>query len=163
MTDKRIYITTPSKYYLDPLSMYGPINAPLPITISAAKSLLYRGITLFKYDPETKTSERLTLANINKPKSLSSNYSNRPMTSTVVKDNTSVIEEGVVKSEVVSGVPINTKPFDPSTLNYDYNEDGTIDDNNIPWSNYLKVERKAIRAYIEDYNANLLNDNSEDN
>lgn len=161
MDEKKIYITTPSKYYLDVLSMYGPINAPLPITISAAKKLLYRGIPLFKYDPETKSTEKLTLANLNVPKVLSvKNITSKNDTVSNLKSNETELK---LETESSTGIIVSTSKFDPSTLNYDYNEDGTINDESIQWNNYLKAERKLIRSFIVDYNTNILNKEVEDN
>ena len=42
-----------------------------------------------------------------------------------------------------------------TTFEFEYNEDGTIDENKIEWSKYSKNQRKEIRAQINQHNASL--------
>ena len=58
------------------------------------------------------------------------------------------VEETVVTTETV-------RPA--SVFEFEYNEDGTVNESNIEWSKYTKNQRKELRAQINQHNASLKN------
>lgn len=162
--EEKIHILSPSRAYIAPAKVMGPIVHPLLVDKSVAVKILMSGAELYEYIPKTKKTLKLTLGNINDP----NRYD--------VLNETKNTETKITPVEPVtkSGVPIINKsdipekdsveeeteenPTEVSTIDnlvFEYNEDGTVNESKIPWSTYSKNQRKAIRARINEYNASI--------
>ena len=62
--EEKIHILCPSRAFLAPAKVMGPIVHPLQVTKSVAVQLLMSGAEVHEYNPYTKQTIRLTLANI---------------------------------------------------------------------------------------------------
>ena len=66
--EEKLHILCPSRAYLAPAKVMGPIVHPLQVTKSVAAQLLMSGAELHEYNPLTKKTIKLSLTNINNPK-----------------------------------------------------------------------------------------------
>lgn len=62
--DEKIWVKIQKAGYIPQLGIQGPIPNPIQIPRVTAKSLLVSGIPVYEYDPETKKTIELTLANV---------------------------------------------------------------------------------------------------
>lgn len=62
--EEKLHILCPSRAYLAPAKIMGPIVHPLQVTKSVAVQLLMSGAEVYEYNPYTKQTMRLTLTNI---------------------------------------------------------------------------------------------------
>lgn len=172
--EEMLYILCPVRAYLAPAKVMGPIVHPLQVTKSVAVQLLMSGAEVHEYNPHTKQTVKLTLANINnserfdtvapakvaeKPVAvepvMKAGVPNVPAVEPV-EDSTEVEAVDVVASEPVN-VSTEEVEVDPiKNFVFEYNEDGTVDESNINWSSYSKNQRKAIRAQINEHNAKVI-------
>ena len=68
---------------------------------------------------------------------------------------TSDVEEVKEVEETVAAPADTDESTSPEDITFTYNEDGTVDESTIVWSNYTKNQRKAIRARINEHNATI--------
>ncbi len=163
-----IHIVCPSRAYLAPAHVMGPIVHPLKVEKTVAVQLLMSGAEVHEYVPASKETIRLTLGNINDESRYNSIKEPIPEeipVEPIKKTGVPVIEEPVVEQdvepteevveEVVSPTIDNGEDDVVGSLVFSYKEDGTVDETTISWGNYSKNQRKAIRARINEYNASL--------
>ena len=182
--EERLHILSPSRGYISPAKIMGPIVHPLNVSKSVAVQILMTGAKLYEYIPETKGTIELTLENINNP-----HRCDNHIIPTVAEPVEPVKKSGVpnavtteidTKQEPVVETSESTEDAEPEkieqvvepveevveetpkanvieTITFTYKEDGSIDDSTIDWNSYSKNDRKAIRAHITQYNAALVN------
>lgn len=165
-----IHIMCPSRAYLAPAKVMGPIVHPLKVAKTVAVQLLMSGAEVYEYVPASKETIRLTLGNINddsRYNSLKEPTAEEIPVEPVKQAGVPVVEEPApvvepvaepvveVVEEVVSATIDNGEDDVVGGLVFSYNEDGTVDESTIVWSKYSKSQKKAIRARINEYNASL--------
>ena len=170
--EEKIHILSPYRGYLAPANVMGPIVHPLSVDKSVVAKILMSGADVYEYLPHNKKTLKLTLSNLN-----DSNRYNEVNHKPTKADNTPVapvMKIGVpamtevedikpeIKEETSTNLnpvieePIATETTQPaSKFIFEYNEDGTVNENKIEWSKYSKNQRKEIRAQIIQYNASL--------
>ncbi len=176
--EETLHILCPSRAYLAPAKVMGPIVHPLLVNKSVAVELLMSGAEVYEYIPKTKKTLELTLGNINDPHrydEVKAPIVHKEIPVTPVKvmgvptvkvtTDTSVVDEPVstqvempvepVIEAVVTPVEEDQSQKDGLNIVFEYNEDGTIDETKIEWSKYSKNQRKDIRAQINEHNSSL--------
>ncbi len=165
--EEMMYILSPSRAYLSPARIMGPIVHPLKISRAAVIELLMNGAEVYEFIPKTKKTIKLTLGNINDK----NRYNNK------AEEDVTKVSTGI-EPVISTGVQITSteKPDDAKTeseisteelstvdniaaedgpISFEYNEDGTVDESKIDWSSYSKNQRKEIRSKINENNAAL--------
>lgn len=179
--EEKIHILSPYRGYLAPVSVMGPIVHPISVNKSIAAKILMSGADVYEYIPSTKKTLKLTLSNINDPNRYADLDNNHEIeapaaVTPVVKVGVPVKEEPEDKTEEVLEVfepdalndekdtlaeEINEEPTVTETVQtaskfeFEYNEDGTVNESNIEWSKYSKNQRKELRAQINQHNTSL--------
>lgn len=165
--EEKIHILSPSRAYLAAANVMGPIVHPLIVDKSIAVKILMSGAEVYEFIPKTKKTLKLTLGNINDPNRYAVTEEVvvkpeptpvAPVTRTgvpnivepVVKVDPTPAEEPVVEETVVEDAPQET-----ALIEFEYNEDGTVDETKIEWGKYSKNQRKEIRAQINQHNNSL--------
>jgi hypothetical protein len=146
--------------------MYGPVVHPLLVDSEVAIKMVMSGYPTLEYDPNTKTSKFLTLESL----------SNRGNEEATINDTTTITEPVIpITENTVNEVKSDNNTLDntPSTSDvtpgfpetritaaefaesyeFVYNADGTVDESKINWSELSKSRRKALKARIEQINA----------
>ena len=62
--DQSLYILSPSRAYLAPLKVMGPIVHPIKASKTSVVQLLLNGTEVFEYFPDSKRTLKLSLTNI---------------------------------------------------------------------------------------------------
>lgn len=166
--EEKIYILCPYRGYIAAAKIMGPIVHPLQVDKTVAIKMLMTGAEVHEYDPKTKETIKLTINSINDPKrfwNAKHPVTNGTPVNTVVKTG---VQVGIPKVEkVTEPEPESTEPTIEETVQeletkeatqlvtFEYNEDGTVNENVINWSMYTKSQRKAIRAQITAHNASV--------
>ena len=168
--EEYLYILSPTRAYLNAVKIMGPIVHPLYVSKKAVTRLLMSGAEVYEYIPKTKNTIKLTLSNINN----SNRYNNVETSVEVVPPVETIVKPGVtitpVQPQVETPAPVETAEKSSeevstttdsndvtSFITFEYNEDGTIDESNIVWTSYTMNQRKAIRAYINANNEQVMN------
>ena len=173
--EEKIHILSPTRAYLAPAKVMGPIVHPLLVDKKIAVQILMNGAEVHEFIPQNKKTIKLTLANIND----SHRYDG--VLPEIVKEVAPAVEpvkrmgvpnitppaEPVVIETVVeeSNIePVTEDEINPtkevsqkliSTVAFEFNEDGTVDETKIEWNKYSKNQRKEIRAQINLHNESL--------
>ena len=182
--EEKIYILSPSRAYLAPAKVMGPIVHPMLVTKIVAVNILMNGAELYEYIPKTKDTLKLTLGNINDPNRYAVlNKKNTAETKAIpvepvtrngvpnveksehIQEPIPEVGEKVAEPEQTSNVvdePVTpvAEVVEPeedvvAKLVFEYNEDGTVNETVINWGDYTKNQRKAIRVRINEHNASL--------
>ena len=179
--DEMMYILSPSRAYLAPVRVMGPIVHPLKTSRSNVVQMLLNGTEVHQYFPNTKETLKLTLTNIKDPDRYKKAFQNTPIKAenpvipqfkepitrvvTPEKSETPEIKEETSAPEIkeeetltpeVKGEEIPTteeKKF--NLIEFEFNEDGTVNETNIPWSNFTKNQRREIRMEITKINDSI--------
>ena len=189
--DEMMYILSPSRAYLAPVRVMGPIVHPLKTSRSNVVQMLLNGTEVHQYFPNTKETLKLTLANIKDPDRYKKAFQNTPIKAEspvlpqykepitkVVKAENPVIpqfketitkvvtpeknETPEIKEETSTPAPETKEEEIPTTeeekfnlIEFEFNEDGTVNETNIPWSNFTKNQRREIRMEITKINDSI--------
>lgn len=177
--EEKIHVLCPSRAYLAPAKVMGPIVHPLAISKTAAVQILMSGAKLYEYIPKTKKTLELTLGNINDPNRYDEVAPKAVDTTPVVKPTMKVGVPKVETTPAVTEEPIETvaqvevapevvetpvteeapveevATTEEPLIVFEYNADGTVDETKIEWSKYSKNQRKEIRAQITAHNESL--------
>ena len=187
--EEMMYILSPSRAYLAPVRIMGPIVHPLKTSRSNVVQMLLNGTEVHQYFPDTKETLKLTLTNIKDPDRYKKAFQNtptkaespvlpqykEPITKVVKAENpvipqfketiTKVVtpeknETSEIKEE--TSVPEAKEEEIPTTeeekfnlIEFEFNEDGTVNETNIPWSNFTKNQRREIRMEITKINDSI--------
>ena len=144
---ENIYILSPTRGYIEPLGMVGPIVRPILVPKKSVIKLLMLGVEVHEYVPKTKYTIKLTLKNINDK----TRYGVEPENSVLKTDNP-------VKPIEKTGVPIVRKETTISdreyveNINLNYNSDGTVIEAGIDWQGLTKNQRRELRIRINAIN-----------
>ena len=171
--EEMMYILSPSRAYLAPVRVMGPIVHPLKTSRSNVVQMLLNGTEVHQYFPDTKETLKLTLTNIKDPDRYKKAFQNTPIKAenpvipqfkepitrvvTPEKNETPEIKEETstpapeVKEEEIPTT--EEKKFD--LIEFEFNEDGTVNETNIPWSNFTKNQRREIRMEITKINDSI--------
>ena len=177
--EEKIHILSPARAYLAPAKVMGPIVHPLVVPKSVAVQILLSGAEVHEYIPTTKKTIKLTLGNINDPARYEAAITKKPEVEPIVV--TPVTRVGVpnipapevkpvqvVENPAPAPVVEPVAPVVETTINdepqqepafsieFVYNEDGTVDETKIDWTKYSKNQRKEIRAKIIEHNATIV-------
>lgn len=142
--------------YLVPIQRIGPITTPVRLSSSTIQQLINIGCHVYNAETGaliTKAFAEQNTANIE--------VSSEP-DSTQLKKNTEeeAASEPVEEKETKEDIPNN---LCAANFVFDLNEDGTVNETNIPWSMFSsKGERKTLRARIHEINR-AASSNTEDN
>lgn len=187
--DEMLYILSPSRAYLAPVRIMGPIVHPLKTSRSNVVQMLLNGTEVHQYFPDTKETLKLTLTNIKDPDRYKKAFQNAPIKAEspvlpqykepitkVVKAENPVIpqfKEPITKvvtpekseaPEIKEETPIpeakeeevpTTEEKKFNLIEFEFNEDGTVNETNIPWSNFTKNQRREIRMEITKINDSI--------
>lgn len=189
--DEMLYILSPSRAYLAPVRIMGPIVHPLKTSRSNVVQMLLNGTEVHQYFPDTKETLKLTLTNIKDPDRYKKAFQNTPTKAEspvlpqykepitkVVKAENPVIPQfkepimRVVTPEKSETPEIKEETSIPTTetkeeeiptteekksnlIEFEFNEDGTVNETNIPWSNFTKNQRREIRMEITKINDSI--------
>lgn len=189
--EEMMYILSPSRAYLAPVRVMGPIVHPLKTSRSNVVQMLLNGTEVHQYFPNTKETLKLTLTNIKDPDRYKKAFQNTPIKAEspvlpqykesitkVVKAENPVIpqfketitkvvtpeksETPEIKEETSTSVPETKEEEIPTTeeekfnlIEFEFNEDGTVNETNIPWSNFTKNQRREIRMEITKINDSI--------
>ena len=189
--DEMLYILSPSRAYLAPVRIMGPIVHPLKTSRSNVVQMLLNGTEVHQYFPDTKETLKLTLTNIKDPDRYKKAFQNTPTKAEspvlpqykepitkVVKAENPVIpqfkepimrvvtpeksETPEIKEETPTPAPEIKEEEIPTTeekkfnlIEFEFNEDGTVNETNIPWSNFTKNQRREIRMEITKINDSI--------
>ena len=199
--DEMMYILSPSRAYLAPVRVMGPIVHPLKTSRSNVVQMLLNGTEVHQYFPDTKETLKLTLTNIKDPDRYKKAFQNTPIKAEspvlpqykepitkVVKAENPVIpqfketitkvvtpeknETPEIKEETSTPAPEIKEEETPVTetkeeeiptteekkfnlIEFEFNEDGTVNETNIPWSNFTKNQRREIRMEITKINDSI--------
>ena len=189
--EEMMYILSPSRAYLAPVRVMGPIVHPLKTSRSNVVQMLLNGTEVHQYFPNTKETLKLTLANIKDPDRYKKAFQNtptkaespvlpqykEPITKVVkaenpvipqfkepitrvvtpekdeipeIKEETSTLAPETKEEEILT---IEEKKF--NLIEFEFNEDGTVNETNIPWSNFTKNQRREIRMEITKINESI--------
>lgn len=151
--DQSLYILSPSRAYLAPLKVMGPIVHPIKASKTSVVQLLLNGTEVFEYFPDSKRTLKLSLTNINDEDRELKAFGDSvveieppvdPVTKTGVPkiENEDVIEEESETQESPS----------ENKYHFEINANGKVDESKITWSKYTKEERQEIRAEINRIN-----------
>lgn len=191
--EEMMYILSPSRAYLAPVRIMGPIVHPLKTSRSNVVQMLLNGTEVHQYFPDTKETLKLTLTNIKDPDRYKKAFQNTPIKAEspvlpqykesitkVVKAENPVIpqfketitkvvtpeknETPEIKEETSTSAPETKEEEIPTTkeekfnlIEFEFNEDGTVNETNIPWSNFTKNQRREIRMEISKINDSIQN------
>lgn len=187
--DEMLYILSPSRAYLAPVRIMGPIVHPLKTSRSNVVQMLLNGTEVHQYFPDTKETLKLTLTNIKDPDRYKKAFQNAPIKAEspvlpqykepitkVVKAENPVIpqfKEPITKvvtpekseaPEIKEETPIpeakeeevpTTEEKKFNLIEFEFNEDGTVNETNIPWSSFTKNQRREIRMEITKINDSI--------
>ena len=189
--EEMMYILSPSRAYLAPVRVMGPIVHPLKTSRSNVVQMLLNGTEVHQYFPDTKETLKLTLTNIKDPDRYKKAFQNAPIKAEspvlpqykepitkVVKAENPVIpqfketitkvvtpeknETSEIKEETSTSAPEAKEEEIPTTeekkfdlIEFEFNEDGTVNETNIPWSNFTKNQRREIRMEITKINDSI--------
>lgn len=189
--DEMMYILSPSRAYLAPVRVMGPIVHPLKTSRSNVVQMLLNGTEVHQYFPDTKETLKLTLTNIKDPDRYKKAFQNTPIKAEspvlpqykepitkVVKAENPVIpqfkepitrvvtpeknETPEIKEETSTPAPEIKEEEIPTTeerkfnlIEFEFNENGTVNETNIPWSNFTKNQRREIRMEITKINDSI--------
>lgn len=189
--DEMMYILSPSRAYLAPVRIMGPIVHPLKTSRSNVVQMLLNGTEVHQYFPDTKETLKLTLTNIKDPDRYKKAFQNtptkaespvlpqykEPITKVVKAENpvipqfketiTKVVtpeknETPEIKEETSTPAPETKEEEIPTAeekkfnlIEFEFNEDGTVNETNIPWSNFTKNQRREIRMEITKINDSI--------
>lgn len=189
--EEMMYILSPSRAYLAPVRIMGPIVHPLKTSRSNVVQMLLNGTEVHQYFPDTKETLKLTLTNIKDPDRYKKAFQNtptkaespvlpqykEPITKVVKAENpvipqfketiTKVVtpeknETPEIKEETSTPAPETKEEEIPTTeeekfnlIEFEFNEDGTVNETNIPWSNFTKNQRREIRMEITKINDSI--------
>ena len=189
--EEMMYILSPSRAYLAPVHVMGPIVHPLKTSRSNVVQMLLNGTEVHQYFPNTKETLKLTLTNIKDPDRYKKAFQNtptkaespvlpqykEPITKVVKAENpvipqfketiTKVVtseknETPEIKEETSTSAPETKEEEIPTTeekefnlIEFEFNEDGTVNETNIPWSNFTKNQRREIRMEITKINDSI--------
>lgn len=189
--EEMMYILSPSRAYLAPVRIMGPIVHPLKTSRSNVVQMLLNGTEVHQYFPDTKETLKLTLTNIKDPDRYKKAFQNAPIKAEspvlpqykepitkVVKAENPVIpqfketitkvvtpeknETPEIKEETSTPAPETKEEEIPTTeeekfnlIEFEFNEDGTVNETNIPWSNFTKNQRREIRMEITKINDSI--------
>lgn len=189
--EEMMYILSPSRAYLAPVRIMGPIVHPLKTFRSNVVQMLLNGTEVHQYFPDTKETLKLTLTNIKDPDRYKKAFQNTPIKAEspvlpqykepitkVVKAENPVIPQfketitkvvtpeksdtPEIKEETSTPVPETKEEEIPTTeekkfdlIEFEFNEDGTVNETNIPWSNFTKNQRREIRMEITKINDSI--------
>ena len=170
--DEMMYILSPSRAYLAPVRVMGPIVHPLKTSRSNVVQMLLNGTEVHQYFPDTKETLKLTLTNIKDPDRYRKAFQNTPIKAenpvipqfkepitrvvTPEKSETPEIKEEETPTPEAKEEEIPTteeKKF--NLIEFEFNEDGTVNETNIPWSNFTKNQRREIRMEITKINDSI--------
>ena len=189
--EEMMYILSPSRAYLAPVRIMGPIVHPLKTSRSNVVQMLLNGTEVHQYFPDTKETLKLTLTNIKDPDRYKKAFQNtptkaespvlpqykEPITKVVKAENpvipqfketiTKVVtpeknETPEIKEETSTSAPEAKEEEIPTTeekkfdlIEFEFNENGTVNETNIPWSNFTKNQRREIRMEITKINDSI--------
>lgn len=168
--DEMLYILSPSRAYLAPVRIMGPIVHPLKTSRSNVVQMLLNGTEVHQYFPDTKETLKLTLTNIKDPDRYKKAFQNTPIKAespvlpqykepitrvvTPEKNETPEIkEETSIPETKEEEIPTTEEKF--NLIEFEFNEDGTVNEDNIPWSNFTKNQRREIRMEITKINDSI--------
>lgn len=161
--------------YLEPLKVMGPIVHPVCVEKKIVFDLLMRGAHVKEYYPNEKVYLDLTVTNLNDADRFAKafpNLNNTPInepiyrseksgvhTDTEIPNNNTPVQDDPISNDSnhavnvpESNLPVSDADFAKS-VNYSYNENGTVNESNINWKEMTKGQRKAVRAEIDRLNA----------
>lgn len=187
--EEMMYILSPSRAYLAPVRVMGPIVHPLKTSRSNVVQMLLNGTEVHQYFPDTKETLKLTLTNIKDPDRYKKAFQNtptkaespvlpqykEPITKVVKAENPVIPQFKETITKVVTpeknetpeikeetSVPEAKEEEIPTTeekkfdlIEFEFNEDGTVNETNIPWSNFTKNQRREIRMEITKINDSI--------
>ena len=179
--EEMMYILSPSRAYLAPVRVMGPIVHPLKTSRSNVVQMLLNGTEVHQYFPNTKETLKLTLTNIKDPDRYKKAFQNTPIKAenpvipqfkepitrvvTPEKSETLEIKEETFTPEIKeeeTAAPKAKEEEIPTTeekksnlIEFEFNEDGTVNETNIPWSNFTKNQRREIRMEITKINDSI--------
>lgn len=170
-----MHILVKDRAYLSQIGVMGPIVQPLKVNKRDVIKMVMAGCNIYEYLLDSKQTIKLTVHNIMDDKKRHEDYfkslETPPETDyfyigdDVCEDEETVadIEETIEATESTeeAAVELEDKPVEdePKTLTaesyeFEYNEDGTVNEKNIPWNRFSsKEERKALRARIREINS----------
>lgn len=187
--EEMMYILSPSRAYLAPVRIMGPIVHPLKTSRSNVVQMLLNGTEVHQYFPDTKETLKLTLTNIKDPDRYKKAFQNTPTKAespvlpqykepitkvvkaenpvipqfketitkivTSEKNETPEIKEETPASEAKEEEIPTTEEKKFNLIEFEFNEDGTVNETNIPWSNFTKNQRREIRMEITKINDSI--------
>ena len=181
--EEMMYILSPSRAYLAPVRVMGPIVHPLKTSRSNVVQMLLNGTEVHQYFPDTKETLKLTLTNIKDLDRYKKAFQNTPIKAenpvipqfkepitrvvTPEKSETPDIKEEISAPEIKeeeTPTPEAKEEEIPTTeekksnlIEFEFNENGTVNETNIPWSNFTKNQRREIRMEITKINDSIQN------
>ena len=169
--EEMMYILSPSRAYLAPVRVMGPIVHPLKTSRSNVVQMLLNGTEVHQYFPDTKETLKLTLTNIKDPDRYKKAFQNTPIKAenpvipqfkepitrvvTPEKNETPEIKEETPAPEAKEEEIPNTEEKEFNLIEFEFNEDGTVNETNIHWSNFTKNQRREIRMEITKINDSI--------
>lgn len=171
-----LYILCPDRAYIAPIHMMGPIVQPLQVSKPDVAQMLLNGNTVYEYDLKTKNTFRVSMENLNKavhadpkPVSMGNSIKRENTIGVTITPNTAPVADVVNSIEVEDTEVVTEEPnvsieesaettstTDTAEFSFEYNEDGTVNENKINWASYSKTERKSLRAAIVKHNEGLV-------
>ena len=189
--EEMMYILSPSRAYLAPVRVMGPIVHPLKTSRYNVVQMLLNGTEVHQYFPDTKETLKLTLTNIKDPDRYKKAFQNtptkaespvlpqykEPITKVVKAENPAIPQFKEPITRVVTPeknetpeireetsttapeikddeIPI-TEEKKSNLIEFEFNEDGTVNETNILWSNFTKNQRREIRTEITKINESI--------
>lgn len=157
----KLYVKTPYMGYIAALAMMGPIVTPMQITQTQAVTMLKSGLKLFQYDPNTKMTRALTLANISQPMSVA--------TPAAAPAKAAYIAAAPEEAKQITGAPVPPAPAkeevpqvapevvetatepeaEDKSVASQFNANELIDESKVDWKSMSKAERREMRAKID--------------
>lgn len=169
--DEMLYILSPSRAYLAPVRIMGPIVHPLKTSRSNVVQMLLNGTEVYQYFPDTKETLKLTLTNIKDPDRYKKAFQNTPIKAespvlpqykepitrvvTPEKNETPEIKEEIYIPETKDEEIPTTEEKKLNIIEFEFNDDGTVNETNIPWSSFTKNQRREIRMEITKINDSI--------
>lgn len=169
--DEMLYILSPSRAYLAPVRIMGPIVHPLKTSRSNVVQMLLNGTEVHQYFPDTKETLKLTLTNIKDTDRYKKAFQNAPTKAenpvipkfkepitrivTPEKSETSETKEETSAPKIKEEEIPTTEERKFNFIEFEFNEDGTVNETNIPWSKFTKNQRREIRMEITKINDSI--------
>jgi hypothetical protein len=167
-----LHVLIKDRAWLSPIGIMGPVIQPLKVNKKDVVKMIMSGCNIYEYLLDSKQTIKLTVHNIMDDDKRHADFLkaiNTPQESEFFSlgdddEEDEAVEEEESTEEAAVELDHGTymvdlparepKPFSAADFEFEFNDDGTVNEKNIPWNRFSsKEERKALRARINEINS----------